>query len=115
MPLGIASKGKQDKSTVEDKSYCLGRFYLARSLGGVHSSYMKTTTQDVLTAMEKRESVTSAKAKKTSKWYHVCVKSFTNMHSKRVYSYAQARALCFRAKRLGLADAYVASPTTRMA
>lgn len=43
--------------------------------------------------------------------YLVCIGSYTTKHSRRLYTYAQARRLASRAKRFGL-DAYVSSPMT---
>lgn len=56
-------------------------------------------------------STTATTSTRTAKRYLVCVGSCATMHSRRLYTYAQARRVASRAKRFGL-DAYVSSPMT---
>jgi hypothetical protein len=72
-----------------------------------------TNTGDIFTVIAKRDAAATAKAApRTVKRYFVCVGSYERMHSRRVYEYSAARKLAARAKRLGLADAYVSMPVT---
>ena len=67
-------------------------------------------TTDILSQIAARD---AAPVKKTStrqvKRYYVCVGTCLHMRSRRFYTFAAARTLASRAKRMGL-DAYVSCP-----
>ena len=65
---------------------------------------------DILSRLATSTSTPSTRTREVRR-YLVCVGSCSTMHSRRLYTYAQARRLASRAKRFGL-DAYVSSPMT---